>query len=102
MAIKMDDELRPGPDPHDGTYRLQAELDLSLSDVALMKVAEIEGIDPLDMDPVYDGRNFDLLNLWGKTCGDDGAIIEGSITVTIGDYDVTVDSDGIMTICPMD
>lgn len=102
MTLHNDEESRPVYDPERNAYRLHHRPDSNVSEVAIMAISDIEGVDPLDLDPVYDGYNLDVLDDLSGAFADEDAGIDGSITVSMAGYRVLLESDGTLLIRPTD
>lgn len=86
-------------DATNGVYRVPIPDDVPLSVLAITAVAEIADVDPLAMEPAYDGHNFDALDAVSDWLDTD--LVEfTAVTVTIADHRVTIHPDRELHISP--
>ena len=71
-----------------------------VSTTVIKAISEIIDTDPLQMEPAFDGHNFDVLDKVSSWHDTEGVDIDGSVTVTVADHRVTIRSDGCIDISP--
>lgn len=98
--VEYDPETGIEYDPETGTYYVSPSSDRRTSTTAICAVGEIAGIDPLQMDPVFDGHNLDVLDKVATWQAVDEIDIEGAVTVEIADHRVSFHPDGYLAISP--
>lgn len=72
------------------THRLQHEGGGTIATTIVLAIAEIDGVDPTEMEPLYGSVEPELLE---ALCEDDRPI-SGDVMFTYRGHRVTVDSDG--------
>ena len=82
-----------------GYFRVPVPVEGTASIAAISAVAEINGVNPLQMDSAYDGYNFDVLDQMASYLAVDEVEFDG-VTVTVADHRVTITSDGFLRIRP--
>lgn len=78
------------------TRRLKHEASGSITTTIVIAIAEMEGVDPTEMEPLYGSVDPALLE---AVCSDEGQVT-GDVVFTYRGYRVTVDSDGGTLIRP--
>lgn len=87
----------PTYDPQTGTYHLQYDGDADLSTVVVIAVAEIAGVDPIELEPLYESVDPDVLN---DLFGDGAPRVDDAVSFAFAGHEVSVESDGRVTIRP--
>lgn len=88
-------------DADNGFYRVRLKEGRSPSLVAIDAVARIADLDPMELEPVYDGHNLTILD---RVAGwrDIETVEFSEVTVTIADHQVTIVPEGELHISPPD
>ena len=81
-------------------YSLDRTSSRTMSTTAILAIAEIADIDPLAMEPAYDGYNLETLDQVASWQDAAEVEVEGSVTVTIADHRVRLESNGTLSIFP--
>lgn len=83
------------------TYRARYDQDTTSTSIAVVAaMANILGVDPLELDQLYHTINTDALDKLGQVQGTpDGAV---DISFPFEGYAITVSSDGVVALSPPD
>lgn len=100
MSTTMPTDVNPTHDPETGIYRVQLDTDEQASTTAILAVAAIAEVCPLEMEPVYKSQNLDVLDTVATALAENDAELEGELTVTIEDHRVALRPDGSLVIDP--
>lgn len=86
----MIDDTRPDGDRRTGTFRFQHDGEGSISTSVVLAIAELDGVDPTEMELLYAAVDPDLLDAVHRSDRPDAA----DVAFDYRGYRVTVDSDG--------
>lgn len=78
------------------TRRLRHEGSGSVATTIVLAIAEIDGVDPTEMEPLYGAVDPELLE---ALCDDDRQM-SGDVMFTYRGHRVTVDTDGTIVVAP--
>lgn len=87
-------------EPSTGSYRLIRPSVGDISIQVIRAVAEISHTTPVEMDPVYEQFDPQLLDSMYESYQNGSLEIDGRIAVTIANHRVTIEEDGTIRIHP--
>lgn len=87
-------------EPSTGSYRLTRPIVGDVGIETIRAVAEISNTDPVDMEPVYNDFDPQLLDSLYESYLDGNLEIDGQVVVTIANHRVTIEGDGTIRIYP--
>lgn len=96
--IDTDDISERITKPSEGTYHARHESrgTATVCQTLVLAVAEIDGRDPLELDPLYHAVDPDTLDDFAGSSDDGG--FDGSVSFAFEGYDVTVYASGLIAI----
>lgn len=90
--------VNPQPADTEGEYELSIDEDEDLCATVVLAIAEIQGIDPLEMPPVHDVHDTETVDEMVSMLIASDDVTAGPMTFSFYDHEVTVEQDGHVTI----
>ena len=76
------------------------ETDAAPSETLVIAVADIAGVDPLELDPLYDTVDPDSVDEFVRSGGSPD--VDGKLTFAFADHRVTVHASGLFEVRPVE
>lgn len=81
-------------------YRIDVLPGHSAATTAVIAIARVAGVDPVDMKPLHDSVDPELLESLHRAATDDAIRFDGEVTVSVDEYLIVVETDGTLSVEP--
>lgn len=101
VSLVDDEESGTRFDAATGTYHIEYDwrTSMPMSMIVVMIVADLEGVGPMDLTPLYDSLDPELLDTLFSP-RPDGTLAVGEVGFTFEDYEITVHRHGHISVQP--